>query len=62
MVHGLDTRDLLRQIDHIEALNEKLKDFRVLKGIEVDILEDGGLDLPDAVPSSRPPQRGRPTA
>jgi DNA polymerase (family 10) len=39
----------LRQLDQIEALNAKLKGFRVLKGIEVDILEDGGLDLPDEV-------------
>jgi predicted nucleotidyltransferase len=49
MVHGLDSRRLLQQMDRIEGLNEKLKGFRVLKGIEVDILEDGGLDLPDAV-------------
>ena len=49
MVHGLDSRGLLRQLDQIDALNHKLKGFRVLKGIEVDILEDGGLDLPDEV-------------
>ena len=49
MVRGLDSRGLLRQIDQIEVLNTKLTGFRVLKGIEVDILEDGGLDLPDEV-------------
>jgi DNA polymerase (family 10) len=48
-VDGVDTRALLRQMDEIDALNDKLKGFRVLTGIEVDILEDGGLDLPDAV-------------
>jgi len=49
MVHGLDSRRLLQQMDQIDALNATLKGFRVLKGIEVDILEDGGLDLPDEV-------------
>jgi DNA polymerase (family 10) len=49
MVHGLDSRRLMQQIDEIDRLNERLKGFRVLKGIEVDILEDGGLDLPDEV-------------
>ncbi len=49
MVHGLDSRRLLQQMDEIDHINADLKDFRVLKGIEVDILEDGGLDLPDAV-------------
>jgi DNA polymerase (family 10) len=36
-------------MDQIDALNEKLDGIRVLKGIEVDILEDGSLDLPDDV-------------
>ena len=53
MVHGLDSRRLLEQIEQIDRLNQQLCDqcasFHVLKGIEVDILEDGGLDLPDAV-------------
>ena len=49
MAHGLDTQGLLRQMDEIDALNNQLTGFRVLKGIEVDILEDGALDLPDAV-------------
>jgi len=53
MAHGLDSLRLLQQIEEIDRLNARLQDgmggFRVLKGIEVDILEDGGLDLPDAV-------------
>jgi DNA polymerase (family 10) len=53
MAHGLDSRRLLEQMEAIDRLNARTRDlpggFRVLKGIEVDILEDGGLDLPDAV-------------
>lgn len=49
IVRGLDQQRLAQQIDEIEALNATLKDFEVLKGAEVDILEDGQLALPDAV-------------
>jgi len=54
MANGLDRRRLLRQWDEIDRFNETLAaDGRppivVLKGIEVDILEKGGLDLPDEV-------------
>jgi len=49
MTHGLTAERLLQQVDEIDALNEKLKGITLLKGIEVDILEDGSLDLPDAV-------------
>lgn len=48
MVHGLDPRRLSSQMREIDRLNEKLDGFTVLKGIEVDILKDGRLDLPDA--------------
>jgi DNA polymerase (family 10) len=47
MAHGLDPGRLLKQIDEIERLNETLAGITLLKGIEVDILEDGALDLPD---------------
>jgi DNA polymerase (family 10) len=47
VAHGLDSKRLLKQGDKIDALNAKLKGIRLLKGIEVDILEDGSLDLPD---------------
>ena len=46
---GLDPPQLMEQIDEIERLNDKLKGIRILKGLEVEILEDGSLDLPDAV-------------
>ncbi len=49
VAHGLDPRRLEKQIDEIERLNARLKGIRLLKGIEVDILEDGRLDLPDSV-------------
>ncbi len=46
---GLDEKRLRSQMEQIDALNEKLSDITLLKGIEVDILEDGSLDLPDHV-------------
>lgn len=49
MTHGLNENDLARQIDIIDKANEALKGFRILKGIEVDILEDGTLDLDDSI-------------
>ncbi len=47
VAHGLDEKRLLQQIEKIDALNEKLDGITLLKGIEVDILEDGQLDLQD---------------
>lgn len=47
VAHGLDPVRLAKQIDEIDRLNEKLRGITLLKGIEVDILEDGQLDLPD---------------
>ena len=49
VARGLDPRRLLQQMEAIDALNEDLKGITLLKGIEVDILEDGSLDLPDEV-------------
>ncbi|HYM33090.1 MAG TPA: DNA polymerase/3'-5' exonuclease PolX [Candidatus Cybelea sp.] len=49
MTHGLDPRRLAKQLDEIDRLNGTLKDIVLLKGVEVDILEDGSLDLPDSV-------------
>lgn len=49
MANGLDPRRLRQQIAEIDKLNEELDGIRVLKGIEVDILEDGKLDLPNDV-------------
>ncbi|MDH3948729.1 MAG: DNA polymerase/3'-5' exonuclease PolX [Gammaproteobacteria bacterium] len=49
VVHGLDKKRLQRQIEEIDKLNSKLAGITILKGIEVDILEDGHLDLPDSI-------------
>jgi len=49
VAHGLDAEQLLKQCDEIERLNAQLDGITLLKGIEVDILEDGSLDLPDEV-------------
>jgi DNA polymerase (family 10) len=49
IAHGLDHKRLLKQIDEIDSLNDELRGIRLLKGIEVDILADGSLDLPDQV-------------
>lgn len=46
VAHGLDPGRLKRQIGQIDALNREGLGIEVLKGIEVDILEDGRLDLP----------------
>ncbi|MFI5234813.1 MAG: DNA polymerase/3'-5' exonuclease PolX [Gemmatimonadales bacterium] len=46
---GLKPDDLQRQADEIDALNARLSGFRVLKGIESDILADGALDYPGHV-------------
>jgi len=49
MAKGLDAARLLRQMEEIDRLNAALEGVTILKGIEVDILEDGSLDLPDEV-------------
>ncbi|WP_025918494.1 DNA polymerase/3'-5' exonuclease PolX [Herminiimonas sp. CN] len=49
VAHGLDPQQLLRQIDAIDRFNATASGITVLKGIEVDILDDGTLDLPDSV-------------
>lgn len=49
VARGLDPVRLARQIDEIDLLNRELSGITVLKGIEVDILEDGSLDLPDSI-------------
>ncbi len=49
VTHGLDEKRLRGQMREIDKLNESLSGFRLLKGIECDILEDGSLDLADDV-------------
>ncbi|NBC18136.1 MAG: DNA polymerase/3'-5' exonuclease PolX [Bacteroidetes bacterium] len=49
VAQGLDADGLREQIDAIDRLNDELDGIRLLKSIEVDILKDGSLDLPDDV-------------
>ena len=44
VARGLSPERLRQQLDVVAELNERLAPFRILTGIEVDILEDGGLD------------------
>lgn len=45
VAHGLDESRLRRQMDEIAQLNIEMAPFRILTGMEVDILSDGSLDL-----------------
>ena len=49
MARGLDSIRLAGRIKEIDRLNEKLEGITLIKGIEVDILKDGSLDLPDEI-------------
>jgi putative hydrolase len=49
VANGLSRKRLLQQLDIVAALNDELAPFRILTGIEVDILEDGTLDQDDDV-------------
>jgi putative hydrolase len=45
VAHGLNEERLRQQLDVLAELNAQLAPFRILSGMEVDILEDGALDL-----------------
>jgi putative hydrolase len=49
IAHGLNAERLRNQLDEVAALNETLAPFRILTGIEVDILVDGSLDQSEAL-------------
>jgi DNA polymerase (family 10) len=49
IARGMDVKRLLKQIGEIDRLNRKTRGILILKSIELDILEDGSLDLPDEV-------------
>jgi putative hydrolase len=49
VANGLTRERLLRQFDVVDEINERLAPFRILKGIEVDINEDGSLDQGDDI-------------
>ena len=45
VAHGLDAGRLDQQLDRLATLNADLAPFRILAGMEVDIREDGSLDM-----------------
>jgi DNA polymerase (family 10) len=49
MAHGLDAKRLAEQIEQIDHLNAKVRGFTLLKSCEVDILDNGSLDLPNDI-------------
>jgi DNA polymerase (family 10) len=49
MASGLDASRLRQQFEQIDRINVTLADFHILKGVECDILERGGMDLDDGV-------------
>ncbi len=49
VVHGLDAERLVAQSREMAEVQKQVDGVTLLQGIEVDILEDGALDLPDAV-------------
>ena len=49
VANGLNEDRLVAQMEEIDEVGESLKDITIFKGMEVDILEDGELDLPDSL-------------
>jgi DNA polymerase (family X) len=49
VARGMKAGDVLKRNEEIDRLNEKLRRITVLKSMELDILDDGSLDLPDEV-------------
>ena len=49
VTQGLDAEGLAQQVEEIDRLNGQLDGIVLLKGVEVDILDDGSLDLPDDI-------------
>jgi putative hydrolase len=47
IAHGLSPERLSQQMIEVAEMNERLAPFRILTGMEVDILENGSLDLAD---------------
>lgn len=49
VARGLDEKALAEHLKRIDKLNSRLNGFTILKSVELDILEDGSLDLPDSI-------------
>ena len=52
VANGLSPQRLRAQLDEVAQLNQEMAPFRILTGIEVDILEDGALDQEDELLAS----------
>lgn len=48
-IRGLSQEDLLRQVEEIERLNERLRGIRILSGVEANIARDGSIDVPEGL-------------
>lgn len=49
IARGLSEERIIEEKKEIEAINQKLKGFRLLAGVEVDIRSDGNMDFPDEI-------------
>ena len=49
IARGLSEDQVLKKINEIEKINKKIKDFKILKGTECDIKEDGSLDYSEKI-------------
>ena len=49
MTGGLDEKALLKQAKEIDHLNQKIEGIRILKGVELNILKNGEVDIKDSV-------------
>ncbi|MFP4477223.1 MAG: DNA polymerase/3'-5' exonuclease PolX [Desulfatibacillaceae bacterium] len=49
MARGLDEKEVRKHLERIDQANDDLDGVTLLKGMEVDILKDGSLDLPDSI-------------
>lgn len=49
VANGLDAQRLEQQLETLATVNKELAPFRVLAGMEVDIRDDGSLDMDDAL-------------
>lgn len=49
ITNGMDEERLLKHLYEIDKINKRFKNFRILKGAEVDILKDGSLDYSDKI-------------
>ncbi|KAF0132702.1 MAG: DNA polymerase (family X) [Candidatus Saganbacteria bacterium] len=47
VARGQTAREIIKELEHIDELNSSYKNFKILKGAEVDILPDGTLDYKD---------------